>query len=513
MQSWRLRLLSMLSGAWQFRWYGLAAAWGVCLIGWIGIAAIPDTYESSAKVYIDTDTLLRPLLQGLTVSTDTEQQINVMLHTLLTDPNVERVVRVTNPKAVSMSRSQMHDAINAIVQNVSLRDLGTKNLFAINYRDSNPNTAQSVAQALLSVLVDSSVGVNRRDSDDVRGFLDTQIAEYERKLQEADQRRADFKTSHLNFFANSNDIVSAKTAVQQAQSALDDATERRNSLQSQLASTPQLIDIDAPSPAMGVTGMPANRRAQLAQARAQLDDLRAHYTDSYPDVIAQKQLISRLEKEIAHPTGPSTGDSQVSNPAYVMLRTKLADEEISVAVAREHLDNAQKRLEDAEKTAAVAINIQREYEGLDRDYNVLHGNYEKLLERREAASMTRAVGDQASSIVFRVVDPPIKPNRPVAPNRILLNFMVLLGGIGAGGAVAFLLSQASGKFLSVDQLSEAIALPVLGVITVARTAADMARARRAASFFAMGTGALVVGYLIVLFFFHTYVDAIRGSIV
>lgn len=515
MQGWRLRLLGILSGTWQYRWYGLATAWLVCLVGWLVIAAIPDNYRSSAKVYIDTDSLLRPLLSGLAVQQDPEQQISVMLHTLLTDPNVERVVRVTNPNASHMSRGQMHDAIAAITKNVELRDLGTKNLYEISYTHSDPATAQAVDQALLSVLVDSNIGLDRRDTDDARGFLDNQIAEYERKLQEADQRRADFKTSHLAFFANGNDIVTAKNNVTQAQSALDDAMSRRNSLQAQIASTPALIDIDAPSPVVIGGASAPNKRAQLAQARAKLDELRAHYTENYPDVVAEKQLIAHLEAEIAKPSNGAagTGDTQVSNPAYVMLRTKLADEEISVAVAREHLDTAQKRLEDAEKSAAQAIGIQREYEGLDRDYNVLHDNYQKLLERREAASMTRAMGDQQSAITFRVVDPPLKPNRPVAPNRILLNLLVLFAGIGAGGSVAFLMSRTSGKFLSVDQLSEAIALPVLGVVTVARTAADLARARRAASFFAMSAGMLVVGYLVVLFFFHTYVDTIRGSLI
>ncbi|MDE2181818.1 MAG: hypothetical protein KGJ78_02225 [Alphaproteobacteria bacterium] len=514
MQGWRLQLLSVLSGVWQYRWWGLATAWVVCVVGWLGVAAIPNTYQSEAKVYIDTDSLLRPLLNGLTVETDTAQQISVMLHTLLTDPNVERVVRVTNPNAAHMSRGEMHDAIGAIVKNVQLRDLGTKNLYAISYSDSDPATAQAVDQALLSVLVDSNIGLDRRDTDDASGFLDNQIAEYERKLQEADQRRADFKTSHLAFFASSNDIVTAKTAVVQAQSELDDAVSRRNSLQGQIATTPALIDIDSPAPVViGGTGAPPNKRAQLAEARAKLDELRAHYTDSYPDVVAEKQLIAKLESDIAKPSAAAIGDSQVSNPAYIMLRTKLADEEIAVAVAREHLSTAQKHLDDAEKTAATAIGVQRQYEGLDRDYTVLHDNYEKLLQRREAASMTRAVGDQQSSITFRVVDPPLKPSRPVAPNRILLNLLILLTGIGAGGGAAFLFSRSSGKFISVGQLTEAIALPVIGVITVARTAADIARARRAASFFAMSAGMLVVGYLVVLFFFHTYVDSIRGSLV
>lgn len=107
MQSWKVQLLSHLSSAWQYRWYGIATAWLICLAGWIGVGAMPDVYQSEAKVYIDTDTLMRPLLKGLAVSTDPDQQVSVMLRTLVTRPNIEQVVRLTDPNAASMSAAAM----------------------------------------------------------------------------------------------------------------------------------------------------------------------------------------------------------------------------------------------------------------------------------------------------------------------------------------------------------------------------------------------------------------------
>lgn len=202
----------------------------------------------------------------------------------------------------------------------------------------------------------------------------------------------------------------------------------------------------------------------------------------------------------------------ISNPAYIMLRTKLADEEVNMAVAQEHLATAQKRLSEAGNNAAESVLIKRQYETLDRDYQALHTNYKSLVERREAANLSQAAGDTQSSMVFRVVDPPITPNRPIEPNRIMFNLLVLLAGLGAGAGTAVALGQVSGRFLTMEQLSEAFALPVLGTITIARTAADMARARRATSFFAAGTGLLVAGYMVVLLFFHTYVQTVGGGV-
>src|SRR5262245_65301440 len=164
MQSWRLKLFAYLSNSWHYRWQGLAAAWVVCVLGWVGVALTPNTYQSVAEVYIDTHTLLPSLLKGLAVTTDPNQEIQVMLRTLLTDSNLQRVMLATNPEAPSMSSGQMQDAIGYLRKKVSLENLGAKDLYKITYRDRNPAHAQSVAQTLVSVLIDPSLGGQRGDA-------------------------------------------------------------------------------------------------------------------------------------------------------------------------------------------------------------------------------------------------------------------------------------------------------------------------------------------------------------
>ena len=507
MQSLRLRIVRVLSGAWQYRFFGLAAAWAVCMLGWVGMALVPNSYEASAVVYIDTDTLLVPLLKGVAVNIDPDQEINVMLHTLLTAPNMELVVRATDPKAQSMTRAQMQDAISLLQQSVTLKNAGAKNLFTISYRDNNAARAQQVAQALVGVLVDSNLGTRRRDADDVRTFLNNQIADYQRRLRDADARRAAFKSEHLDFLSTSTNIVAAKANVLTAQTTYDEDVERQNSLKSQLSVTPQTVDVNAPAPVVIGSSSPISRRSELAAARARLDELRSHYTDDYPDVVSTQKLISRLESELAH-GGNDSGETQgIANPAYVMLKAKLADEETTVAVDRARLAEARKRVEEVQKSAVDAIAIERQYEDLDRDYKVLHDNYETLVERRESASISQAAGDEQSSFVFRVVEPPRRPDRPVAPNRILLNAAVLLMGLGAGVAAAFGLSEFSGRLMSLDQLTESFAFPTLGAVTFVRTGRDAAVARTSLMLFMICTGMLLVSYVVVLLFFHTSVAA------
>ena len=520
MQTLKLRLMSHLTGAWHFRWIGLAAAFIICGLGWFAVALMPNTFESEAKVYIDTDTLLRPLLRGLAVTTDADQEVNVMLRTLFSSTNVERVVRATDLTAANVPQSVMRDKIESIQSRVVLRDLGTANLYSISFRDADPRAAQAVTQALLSVLVDSNLGSQRHDTESAQTFIDSQLQDYQKKLQEADKRRADFKAAHINFFLTGaggvdagGGAISAEGGVAQAQAALEEAIARRNSLRAQVGSTQTTMDVNAPivNGSANAEGGDYDILAQITAARAKLSELHTRYTDQYPDVIAEKNLIARLQAENASSPARRGNIQGISNPSYVALRTKLADEEANVAAAQERLSIAQRRLVASKGTALDALSVQQQYEDLNRDYQVLHDNYQQLAARRESANISQAAGSQQAA-TFRVIDPPLKPDRPVAPNRPLLNFLVLAAGLAVGLATALGLNEYQDRFQNVNQLSESFSIPVIGTITACESAADLAEGRRAVMIFGGGISILMIGYLIVLLLFHTRLAGTQGFI-
>jgi hypothetical protein len=193
-----------------------------------------------------------------------------------------------------------------------------------------------------------------------------------------------------------------------------------------------------------------------------------------------------------------------------MMLSKLADTETDVATYRSRLEEAQKQLERAKSMAATAIGLQRQYENIDRDYQVLQRNYQELVSRRESAKITQAAGDQHGSFVFRVISPPVKPDRPVGPNRLLMDVAVLAAGLGAGVGVAFALGFLSGTFVNLQQIKDAIDLPILGAVTTVRTQADMSGALRSNILFATGLGVLMISWMAVLYHFYTALAVVKG---
>ena len=90
------QLLSFARGMWRFRWPGVLVAWLVALVGVAAVFRIPDQYEASARIYVDTQSILKPLMAGLTVQPNISQQINMLSRTLLSRPNLERLVRMAD---------------------------------------------------------------------------------------------------------------------------------------------------------------------------------------------------------------------------------------------------------------------------------------------------------------------------------------------------------------------------------------------------------------------------------
>ncbi len=93
MQQLLEQVLDYLRGMWHRRWYGLAVAWVAVIVGSIWVFRLPDQYEASARVYVDTQSMLRPLMQGMTVIPDSGQQTAILSRTLLSRANVAKIIR------------------------------------------------------------------------------------------------------------------------------------------------------------------------------------------------------------------------------------------------------------------------------------------------------------------------------------------------------------------------------------------------------------------------------------
>ena len=495
------QVLTSAGDMWRHRWMGLAVAWLVALVGGVASWRTPDRYESSARVYVDTQTVLKPLMAGLTVEPNIEQQIGMLARTIIARPNIEKIMRDANLDVSITSqieRDQMVDDVTKRIRFTGVRE----NIYTISYQDTSPERSKRVVQTLLSLFVESGLGNKRRDSEAARRFIDEQIKSYEQKLSEAENRLKEFKLKHLGFAGTGGDYFTRMSAlseeVAKLRLELRAAEQARDAYRRELAGEDPVMLPDL-SPATAAN--PSEYDARIDTQRKQLDELLRRYTDQHPDVAATRRLIAQLEEQrkqeidarrkVAAQTPPKLSAS--TNPVFQRIKISLAEGEANIAALRGRLAETEGRLAQLRAVAGKVPEIEAELAQMNRDYDVLRKNYEALVSRREAALLSEDV-DSAGLAEFRIIDPPRIAPKPVFPNRFALTFLVLLAALGAGLASSYAMARVFPTFHGVAALREFTQRPVLGSVSILETGRMLWRRRFANAVFASGFAALIVAY-------------------
>ncbi len=473
MEDLRSLLHRVQFGLWRKRWLAVAIAWILCVGGWFGVAAIPNQYESSARIYVDADAILTPLLRGIALDSGTASQLDMLQRTVLSRPNLEKLISKTDLELQITGPTDLERMVLDLSESIKIAAQG-KNLFTITYRNTSPKLAYDVVQQFLTIFVESKAGNNRADMENARQFIDQQISQYEQKLRLAETKRAEFRTKYIDLLpsdaSGQTRLELARAKLDQLSEKLKDATLRHDMLKQQLETTPETMPADAePVYSGGPSVNPA-----LAAAEAKLRELQLRFTDQHPDVIAQKNLVDSLRAN-PPPSGGGGGGSRVVSAArtargtastvHEQLKLQLFELEGGLASLKRQIEDETKERDRLAEIARGAPGLMAEYTDLNRDYDVLRKNHEELTARREAMRISSAADTDAEKVKLDVVDPPQVPKIPVAPKRVLLDSAVLALGFAGGIGAAFMMLQFDSSFQTIEELRQ-LEIPVAGSISL-----------------------------------------------
>lgn len=450
---------TLAAGA-RHRWRALALAWVICLAGWAGVMALPNRYAATTRVYADADAILGMLLRGIAIDSSPASQVETLQRTLLSRPNLEKIVARTRLEAEVQDDASRDQLLNRLGREIQIRTQ-TRNLFTIEYQSRDPRLAHDVVATALNLFMEAATVTDRQQMDNARNFVSQQIASYEVQLRQAERRRADFRARYLDILPSdalggASRLEAARGRLLQVQGELEDARRNRDLTRQQV----ETLSAAPPPVAAGGGG------GRLAEAQRNLAELRQRYTDAHPDVRAALSTIAGLRASGGGGGGGGAArvSTPASNPALELLRVRLVDAESQIASLERQEREGRAEVERLDEIARSAPQVQAQFQNLDRDYTVLRRNYEELLARRESLQLAGAARDSSDRVQLEVVDPPTVPTRPVSPNRLLLSAGVLVVGLGAGVGLVLLLIQFDRRFYTLQDLRR-IGLPVLGAIS------------------------------------------------
>jgi len=484
-------LQGILRGCWRFRWAGAAAAWLLCLAGWLVVLFLPDVYRATARVYVDTQSALRPLLEGLTVDSNLMSDVDMMAQAMLSQPNLEKVVVRAGLVPAGAGPEQIENKVNQIRSSIKV-EMDRNDVLQIAYEYTKEQAALNVVSMLLDEFIKGSLGESEADTRTAQAFLEEKLAEYEARLNEAEQTLADFKRRNVGMMPGEEGdyyqrLQTEMKRLDDIESRLRLARQRRDDLRRQLEGETPVFGLMTPRNETAST--PFDQ--QIAAYEDELARLRLKYTDTHPDVeqvlAVLEGLRQKREEYLASRPADSArpGLNQLdANPVYQQMKLQLNQAELRLGQLEAQRRDQTAVVRELREKVDTIPQIEAELTRLTRNYDVTREQYEQLLMRLESARLSEAAEDTKNDVTFRVIDPPALDPQPVGPKRNLLLTAVLLVGLAAGGAVTVLLNFARPVFNSQQELERLYGVAVLGTIQLVRDAAEAAAARRSTVFWA-----------------------------
>lgn len=483
-----------LRGMWRHRQFGLASAWVLGALGIAAVMAIPDKYEASARVYINTESILKPLMAGMTVAPDINQRIAILSRLLVSRPNVEKLVSMPGPNAQIYTREELEKRVDELIRDLQIRGTSRDHVYTVTLRDRDPERAKRMVEQFTTLFMESGQGNRDGDTDVAKKFIDQQIAIYEKKLEEAESQLKDFKRRYLGMTPGDGKdyftrLTEASNLSNRAQLELREAEQSRDALSHGLA---VLATGDGAS--SSGTDPRVEIGTRIESMKRDLSVLLQKYTEAHPDIVGIRRVIQELEAQKASLPAGRWKDPAPSSAASGQLNVALAQAEATVASLRTRVAEYAARYSQLKESAMLIPQLEAEFAQLNRDYEVNKKNYESLITRRESVAISGEMQSVSGVGDFKLIDPPRVSPRPVAPNRALLLALALVISLAAGAATAYGATMLNPTFYDVRTLIDATDLPVLGTVMVIGGGGMTYDTKRSIARFVAAVGALFVVY-------------------
>lgn len=481
MQDEIAQLFSYIKGTLKHRWFALIVAWIICFGGWVYVLAMPNKYISEAKVHVETKTMLQPLLRGMTIQSDTAGLLRIMQVLMFTRNNIEQIIKMSDLEKYS-NRTDKSTLVEALKKDIKIEG-GRDDIFTIKYESASASLAKNVVQAVLTVFSEQTHQSTLAGTDVAKKFIEDQIHEYETRLRNAEQAKENFKRDNLGLLpgeggGNIAQAQSAANLLDEAKLQLSEAVSRQKALTEQLNN---IKDSDEDWAVTDFGGDETEEDGRIDALNVRKKELLVRFTENHPEIVSINKKIKELrESQQKSKKIDVTGDiftkpSVMANPYIQSIKVALNEADAVVASTQARIDQLKLRVDKIGEELHSRLSVETGLQNLNRDYETIKNNYEKLLESREQASMSEKVDDQAEALKFKIADAPNMPLKPSSPKRGYFYSGILVGGFLVGFGLSLLLYMTKPTIISIAQLGQITGLPVLGGVSLKNNPAEQAK--------------------------------------
>jgi polysaccharide chain length determinant protein (PEP-CTERM system associated) len=508
--------------AWRRKWFILIPFVVVAAATNIVSYSLPNVYRSSALIAVMPQRITDSYIKA-TVTTKAEDRLQTLYQKIQSRTYLERAIQEFNLYPRERRTGILEDVVAKMQRDILIEPV-KGDVFRVSYSSPDPRTAMKVTERLAGWIVDESHSDRKALAQLTTDFLAVQLENARRRLEAHEAKLAEYKKAHSGELptereANLQVLANTQMQVQALIQSMNQDRDRRFQLEKQVAdlSEPPAVlanvTVSGDDPTSVAGGTVA---AQLEAAKAQLRLLELKYKPDYPDVGRMKRIISDLEAkaqaEASQRPLSATGERRPSTPeeAQRLERLKTAQTQLDMLdrqIAGKQAEEKRLRGVMAVYQARIEATAGRESEmtGLMRDYSTLSNNYQTLLAKQEDSKVAANMESQEIGEQFTFLDQARLPEKPVSPNRPLINLVGAAAGLAIGLGFTFVLEYRDTSMRTDDEVVSVLALPVVAVIPLMLSQSERNQVRRRSLLIGSATAVFAVcAVLVGAWFFLRY---------
>jgi polysaccharide chain length determinant protein (PEP-CTERM system associated) len=462
-----------------FRRYWWIPAFMTVALGAMGLAAsliLPKKYTSSTLVLVEQPTVPKDLIRPV-ITDDLNQRMASMKAQILSRSRLESIINKFGLYPQERHTTHMEDLVEKFKAAIDVELIqpmaGSINHeppgFNVSVTFDNPQLAQQICQEITSMFMEQNATARGTQSGKVTKFLTEQLDEAKAKLEEQDQRLAQFKAEHLVSMPEQEQTNITLLGGMNTQ--LDATTQALTRAQQDKSLNETLLTNQEASWKATLVGQqnPETQDQELAVLQQQLSALLAKYTPEHPDVIKVKAQIAELNRKMAEvpaPKAPVSG-AQASlrePPAIQQLRTRIKQDEFTIADLTKRQGQIQDQIRALQGRLQASPVVEQQLKELTRSYQTASDIYNELLKKRENSAMATDLEHEQQGENFRVLDAPSLPSTPSFPKKIVFVGGSLGAGLALSLGILYLLAVSDKGMYSERDVELCLKLPVLTTV-------------------------------------------------
>jgi polysaccharide chain length determinant protein (PEP-CTERM system associated) len=462
------------------RWIIVPLLLGPALL--YGIAwLLPSRYESDTLVLIHRQIIPNNMVQS-TISEDLNARVVSLQQQVLSRTRLEPLIRryelfkdtaAGQPTELLVERLRKAITLTPVKPIIRSRD-ETLPGFSIGVTLSTARSAQQVCADLTSMFIEEDLRQREQSAQGTTNFLQSQVDDAKRQIDEQDAKLADFKRRHIHELpdetqTNLNLLNSLNGQLQAATETLGRMQQDRTYTESLLA---QQVAAWKATLATGDKTAPQTLEQQLAAMQSTLDTLETQYTPDYPDIVKLKSEIAQVKKKL-HDQGPAAETkteveaqrpSASEPPNIQQLRSALRAYNDAFAAQTKTQQRLQEQIELLQSRIQMIPVVEQEYKQITRDYQTAQGFYNELLKKKNESGMATDMEQRQQGEQLSIMDPANLPESPTFPNRLLFALGGLGGGLFLGLCLAWLVEMRDKSLRNEKDIEACLGLPTLAMV-------------------------------------------------